>query len=147
MADTRLRDSPPLPENRSSGVLFGQLRAATAGINDDIPRRAGPAPVQPLVEAAARIGAQDAVRLELQDPLDPREEFVVEANVGHEAVHALLVLDLPGLRQDHEVELTDDLLVLDGVASTHADDALFRTDEEEPPIGWDDGGHVQKLRH
>lgn len=111
----------------------------------DLLGRASPAPVQPFIQTRRRVGAQDAVRLELEDPLYTREEFVVETSVGQQAVNVLLGLDRPRLGKDHQVQLANDLLVLDAVAPRDAYGALVGADEQESPVRRHDRRHMQQL--
>lgn len=60
--------------------------------------------------------------LELEDPLDPRDELVVEAGVSHEAEDFLFAVYFPWLREPQDLELPDRLLVFGREAATDADD-------------------------
>ena len=57
----------------------------------------------------------------------------------------LLILDLPRLRHDHEVEFAGCLLMLNGKAAADGSNALVGADKEETPFWRDDGYHMQDL--
>ena len=57
----------------------------------------------------------------------------------------LLILDLPRLWHNHEVELAGRLLMLNGEAAADGSDALVGADKEEAPFWRDDGYHMQDL--
>jgi hypothetical protein len=59
----------------------------------------------------------------------------------------LLILDLPRLRHDHEVEFAGRLLMLNSEAAADGSNALVGADEEETPFWRDDGYHMQDLWH
>lgn len=113
----------------------------------DLLRSTGPVPLEPLVQADLGVGTHDAVVLVLEEPLDAGKELVVEAHVGQGAIDQLLGRDVPWVGEDHEVELADDLLMLDGGAPAEHGDAPFGADEEEAPVGRHDGDHMEKLGH
>lgn len=151
MADTRRNDNPPLPAKRSSADLCWVSKnhlVLGRGLScNDLPWSASPVPIKPLIQADFGIGTHDAVVFKLQEPLDTGQELVVEAHVGQGAIDQLLVRYVPGLGQDHEVQLADNLLVLDRGAPAQHGDALFGADEEEAPVGRHDGDHVEQLGH
>lgn len=101
--------------------------------------------MQPLVQALRRVGAQDAIGLVLQDPLDTWQELIVKPHVGQEPEDLFLGINLPRLRQDHQIQLPYDLLVLNAQRAPDTDDALVRPYEQEAPVRRYDGHHVQHL--
>lgn len=58
-----------------------------------------------------------------------------------------LGVNLPGLRQDHQIHLANDLLVLDCERAPHAEDAGLATYENHAPVRRHHRDHVQYLRH
>ena len=104
-----------------------------------------PAPVQPVVETLFGIGTQDAVGFVLEKPLDAWKKLVVKARICHGPPDHLLVVDFPGFREDHEIQLPNDLLVLRRVCPPDTGNTLLGANKEEPPVWRDDGHHVEEV--
>jgi hypothetical protein len=113
---------------------------------NDVPRCCSPIIIQPVIQTRLRIRTQHAITLILQDPLDARQQLIIKARIRQHPPDILLIIDLPRLRRNHQVQLAGSLLVLDGEALADGDNALVRADEEEAPVRRHDRDHVQDLR-
>jgi len=162
MMDMRRRERPPEPKKRSSHVLrklapcpfplspcpfpLAPLPLSfPRGDGPHVPGSTDPAPVQPVVETLFGIGTHDAVGLVLEEPLDAGKKLVVEARVRQGPPDELLGVDLPGFGEDHEIQLSNDLLVLRRVRPPNLGNALLGADKEKAPVWRDDGHHVEDV--